>query len=155
MSRGMGTVLGLLIALAVPLSTALAQKDFDKAEYIKAAGPGQKKGETVEGTLRFDGNSKHVEFVAKGGSLPFDIKYDSIKSLLYERAAKPRYGAGLLIAWPLLFTKSKKHFLTIQYTDEAGAGQYAIVRLDKSNFREAIATAEAETGKKVERSEER
>jgi hypothetical protein len=61
----------------------------------------------------------------------------------------------MLVAWPLLFTKSKKHWLTFQYSDASGTGQYAIIRLDKSNFREALATVEAETGKKVERTEER
>jgi len=44
--------------------------------------------------------------------------------------------------------------IPVQYADAAGTGQFAIVRLDKSNFQEALARAESETGKKVERSEE-
>jgi len=73
------------------------------------------------------------------------------KGLLYEKAAKPRYAAGLLSGGPLLFTKSKKHYLTVDYIDAAGAPRYAIFHLDKSNFQEALDRAESETGKKVER----
>ncbi len=49
----------------------------------------------------------------------------------------------------------RKHYLTIQYTDAAGAGQYAIVHLDKKRAQRVVATAESETGKKVERIEEK
>ncbi len=118
------------------------------------AAAGSKKGETVGGTLRFDSAKKAVQFVDKKGTPALSVKYDAIRSILYEKTAKPRYATGLLLAWPLLFTKSEKHYLTIQYTDAAGAGQFAIIRLDKSNFQGAMARAESETGKKVERAEE-
>jgi hypothetical protein len=147
-------VSGLLFALLSGVCFGQAPFDFDKAEYLKPAAAGSKKGETVGGTLRFDSGKKEVEFLDKKGTADVDVKYDSIKSILYEKTSKPRYAAGLLLAWPLLFTKSKKHYLTIQYTDAAGTGAFAIIHLDKSNFREAIARAESETGKKVERSEE-
>lgn len=42
----------------------------------------------------------------------------------------------------------------IQYTDATGTGQYAIVHLDKKRAA-SVATAEAETGKKVEPVEEK
>ena len=98
--------------------------------------------------------SKEFRFAHKKTTTALTVKYDTIKSMLYERAARPRYVSGILLAWPLLFTKGKKHFLTIQYADESGNGKYAVFRLDKSNFRDALAKAEADTGKKVERTEE-
>ena len=145
---------GLVFALLSGVCFGQGQFDFDKAEYIKPTAAGSKKGETVGGTLRFDTTKKEVEFVDKKGNPDLSVKYDSIKSMLYERTAKPRYTEGFLLAWPLLFTKSKKHYLTIQYADAAGAGKFAIIHLDKSNFREAVDRAESETGKKVERVEE-
>jgi hypothetical protein len=54
-----------------------------------------------------------------------------------------------------LLSHSIKHFLTIQYNDGEGAGQYVIVHLDKKNAQQAVAAAEAETGKKVSRALER
>ena len=146
---------GLVLALLCGVCFGQGQFDFDKAEYIKPAAAGSKKGATIAGILRLDATKKEVQFVdKKGNPAPLSVKYDAIKSLLYEKTSKPRYAAGLLVAWPLLFTKSKKHYLTIQYTDATGAGEFAIIHLDKSNFREAVDRAEAETGKKVERSEE-
>jgi hypothetical protein len=56
----------------------------------------------------------------------------------------------LLLAWPLLFTKSKAHWLKVQQD-----GAYAMFRLDKGNYREVLAATEAATGLKVERQEER
>ncbi len=145
---------GIAFLLLVPDCFGQGPFDFDKAEYLKPAASGSKKGATVPGILRFDSAKKEVQFVEKKATPALSVKYEAIKSMLYEKTAKPRYAAGLLVAWPLLLTKSKKHYLTIQYADAAGTGQFVIIHLDKSNFREVLARAESETGKKVERAEE-
>ena len=88
-------------------------------------------------------------FTAKKGD-GFSCAYSDLTGIVYERAATPRYKTGLLLAWPLLFTKGKKHFVTLQHEDG-----YAIIRLHKSNYREALAELEARSGVKVERYEER
>jgi len=79
----------------------------------------------------------------------FNIAYSSIKTLTYERSSSPRYAAALL-AWPLIFTNEKRHYLTIQYTGVNGPA-FVIVQLDKSNFQSALAAAESETGLTVKR----
>jgi len=147
--------LATVLALGVSVA-AQCQSSFEKAEYLKAAEPGgKKKGESVKGSVYFDTTAKNIEFREKKSGTDFSIPYGSIKSLLYERASKPRYAEGILLAWPLLLTKSKKHYLTIQFSDASGNGKYAILHLDKSNYQSILAEAEAQTGKKVERSEER
>lgn len=78
----------------------------------------------------------------------------SITSMVYERANKRRYVAGLLLTWPLLFVRSKQHYLTLQYTED-GIGKFALFRLDKGNFRQVLAAAETATRKPVKREEER
>jgi hypothetical protein len=143
------------VLLVMFVAVASLAEDFDKVQYFKKATPGEKKkSDPVKGALRVDGTSKEIHFLNKDGSAALVIKPEQIKSIIYERTAKPRYAAGLLLAWPLLFTKSKSHYLTIQYGDETGTGEYAIFKLDKSNYRDALATIEAKTGKKIERSEE-
>ena len=128
---------------------------FDHAEYMQPATAGKKKaGPAVKGMLVFDAQEKSVQFLDKKGSPAFDVKYDAIKSMLYERASRPRYVSAVLISPLFLLAHGKKHFLTIQYTDGAGTRHYVIVHLDKKNAREAIATAEAQTGKNVERAED-
>jgi len=130
---------------------AFAQVQFDGAEYTLPLPSGRGKGDVYEGTLRFDKDRKEVQFLSKGGSVPLRVKYNAIKSMLYERTARPRYALTVLA----FLSKSKKHYLTIDYTDVLGARQFAVIRLDKDNYREVLATAEAETGKKVDRTEER
>ena len=73
----------------------------------------------------------------------------------HEKTSKPRYAEAILISPFFLFAHSKKHFLTIQYADADGTGKFAMIHMDKSNARDIVAAAEAETGKKVERSEEK
>jgi hypothetical protein len=129
---------------------------FDRAEYMQATAAGQKKAApAVKGTLSFETEKKSVDFLDEKGSPAFSIKYDSIKSILYEKTSKPRYAEAILISPLFILSHSKKHFLTIQYTDTSGAGQFVIVHLDKKNVREAVAFAEAQTGKKVEQVEEK
>lgn len=153
-----GGITRLWVAAVLALGVATAaecQSSFDRAEYLKAAEPGEKKkGESVKGSVYFDTSAKNIEFREKKNETDFSIPYGSVKNLLYERASKPRYAEGILLAWPLLLTKSKKHYLTIQYADATGSGRYVILHLDKSNYQAILAEAEAQTGKKVERSEE-
>src|SRR5262249_55485832 len=139
-----------------PANQATASEKFDHSEYMKANPTGQRKAEpAVKGVLTFDTADKTVKFLLKSGDPAFSIKFDSIKTMLYEQAEKPRYTETVVISPMFLLAHSKKHFLTIQYTDDSGSGQFVIVHLDKKNAREAVAAAEAATGKKVERVEEK
>lgn len=129
-----------------------AENSFKDAQYfIKEAG--KEKAKPVKGILSFESEKKSVRFTGKEAEL--EIPYDRITGMTYEKTAKPRYALGLLVAWPLLFTKSKGHYLTIQYKQPEKEGQFALIRLDKDNYQMALATAEAQTGVKVERIEER
>jgi hypothetical protein len=158
----------LLIALGVICVTAAAiranaasaqprPRKFEHAELFAGTSSGQKKaGRSTKGSLVFNSESKSVEFQReKGGEPVVSIPYAQIKSLLYEQTSKPRYTEAVLISPMFLLAHSKKHYLTIQYSDSSGTGQYAIVHLDKKNAQEAIAAVTAETGKEVERAEEK
>ena len=93
-----------------------------------------------------------IEAVGRGSviALESSIPLASVRTLIYERSSKPRYAVGLLIAWPLLFTKSKQHYLTVQH-----ASGYGVFQLPKGSYMEVLAAMEAATGKHVERHEER
>lgn len=147
----------LTIAVAVPLAAADGgARKFDHAELFAGTSTGQKKsGSSTKGALVFNSGTKTIEFQAQKGSAVVTIPYSQVKSLLYEQASKPRYTEAVLISPMFLLAHSKKHYLTIQYTDANGAGQYAIVHLDKKNAQDAVAAAQAETGKNVERAEEK
>ena len=148
-----------LWAMPLAFSTETASGStlkFDHSEYMKATASGQKKaGPALKGALCFDSAQKSVSFLDKGGNPAFQIGYDSIKSMLYEQSATPRYAEAVLISPLFLLSNSKKHYLTIQYTDSTGVGQFVIIHLDKKNAQEAIAAAQAQTGKPVERVEQK
>lgn len=137
-------------------ATSIAATKFDHAEYLKPKTEGQKKDDhPVKGSLAFDKDKKTVDFLDEKGASVVSIPDDKIKSILYERTSKPRYAEAILLSPLFLFTHSKKHFLTIQYSDADGQGKFAMIHLDKSNARDVVAAAEAETGKKVERADEK
>lgn len=143
----------LCLLLVLFVVNAAFAVDFANAQYFKKNENG-KKSDPVSGVLRITPESKELKFVGKKGDEAFVVKSTQIKSVMYERTAKPRYAAGLLIAWPLLFTKSKSHYLTIQYDSGSGEAQYAIVKMDKSNYRDVLATIETKLDTKVQRVEE-
>jgi len=79
------------------------------------------------------------------------IPYSQITKIVYERSAHRRYKSGLLVTPWLLFSKGKKHWLTIEFDDVADQPQgFVYNRLDKNNYRRIIAALEAGTGLEVE-----
>lgn len=133
------------LLLSVPLSAQTAAPAFDKSMLITNDDEG--KTEKVDGILRIE--SDRIVFDGKKDGKVFEAAYADVTKLIYERTKKPRYSAGLLLAWPLLFTKEKQHYLTVE-----SKGAYAFIKLHKGRYRAAIAALESASGKEVERLEE-
>ena len=53
-----------------------------------------------------------------------------------------------------MFSKKRRHYLTIEYTDQGGAAQAAIFELGKDAIRTTLKTIEVRSGKKVEYEDE-
>jgi hypothetical protein len=142
--------------LSIFATEAFAAEKFACAEYFQATPTGQKKAEAgVKGTLIFDPNSKKVQFLNPKGAAAFSINYDAIRGMQYERTGQPRYLAAVVISPAFLLTRTKKHYLTIEYNDQSGEAHAVIVRLNKRNARKAVATATAQTSKSVQQIEEK
>jgi len=114
---------------------------FDKSELsVQING----KTESVETFLRFDGDSFDV--VAKKSKQTIkSYAYPEIKGIEYSYAKSPRWKTALFVSPLFLFTSGKKHWLLTQ-----GPSDFAMLRLDKSNYKMILATLESKTGKKVE-----
>jgi len=133
-----------------------ASEQFGKVEYLPLKVEGKKHGaDPIKGHVIFDKEKKAVEFQNEKGQQIASVPYDRIKSILYEKTSRPRYAEAILISPFFLFSKSKKHFLTFQYTDEKGEGKFMMLHMDKSNAMDVVNMAEADTGQKVVREEER
>ena len=137
----------IAVALLANVVSAFAQTKFEDIKLIKSRDG--KKAEELDAELEINKESGEILVKEEKGGGTLNIAKTQVTKIVYERASKPRYAAGLLLAWPLLFTKSKKHFLTIQYK-ESEKGEFALLRLDKNNYQAILAVVEAATGVKVE-----
>ena len=94
--------------------------------------------------------------------MDWSIPYEKVTSLAYGQHAGRRVGATVawgvttlgIMALPILFSKKRKHYLTLEYTDEGGAAQAAVFEIGKDAIRTTLKSLEVRTGKKVEYEDE-
>ncbi len=103
--------------------------------------------EKTEGKL--DLQEAVVVFVVKNDT-KLAIPYAKIESLEYGQKAGRRVGVALAVSPLFLFSKKRKHFLTIGFLDEAGKKQGAVFEVAKGVVRETLSTLETKSGKNVE-----
>lgn len=103
--------------------------------------------EATEGRMDIKDPDKLAFSSLKGD---FEIPYRSIKTLEYGQKAGRRLGVALVITVWALFSKKRKHFLTIGFDDAAGKPQGVVLEIAKGRARTFIAIIEARSGKKVE-----
>jgi hypothetical protein len=84
------------------------------------------------------------------GKTALRIEYRKINTVEYGQNVSRRYAAAILISPVLLLSKSRRHYVTIGYVDEAGAQQALVVRVEKGDIRTVLASLEARTGRRVE-----
>jgi hypothetical protein len=102
----------------------------------------------AEGRMRLTRNDALLFSLPKGE--PLRIPYDKVHTLEYGQRVHRRYAEGIIISPVLLLSKSRKHFVTIGYTDAEGNRQALVFRLGKHDVRAVLAGLEAKTGRRVE-----
>ncbi|MBM3774959.1 MAG: hypothetical protein FJW37_07310 [Acidobacteria bacterium] len=103
--------------------------------------------EATPGAVDIKNEEKLVFSSDKGG---FDIAYARIKTIEYGQKAGRRVGVAIVINVWALFSKKRKHFLTLGYDDAAGKPQGVVLEIGKGRAKTFIAILEARSGKKVE-----
>jgi hypothetical protein len=90
--------------------------------------------------------------------MKLQIAYAQIQDLEYGQKAGRRVGAvgTSVLLGPIglvtLFSKKRKHYLTIGYKDAEGFDQVAVIELGKDLVRTTLAVVETRSGKKIESS---
>jgi hypothetical protein len=132
---------------AVLIQAFTAADTFTNIKLIVNTGD---KGEEQDAVLRFE-SDRLVVFSTSGVVLK-TLPFAEIKSAEYSYSKSPRWKSGIgaaiavgVFAIPIFFMKGKKHWLTI-----AGEKDFAVLRLDKNNYRLILPTFETKTGKRVE-----
>jgi hypothetical protein len=136
----------ILLLVVVCPQVALAGVDSKKAMYVGGTITSVKVG--AEGKSSTEDEVQYVFETKKDGRL--NIPYSNITSLEYGQKAGRRVAVGILVTPLALFSKKRKHYLTIAFNDENGKAQAAIFELGKDIVRVTLATLEVRTGKKIE-----
>jgi hypothetical protein len=129
---------------------------------VLAAAPAGARAEYVGGTLGelesgASGTAEAIDehyFVFYSKKSNIRVAYDKINMLEYGQKVDRRYIVAALISPMFVLSKSRKHFLTIGYTDENGREQAMIFRVDKDHIRAMLVSLEARTGRKVQYQDE-
>ena len=146
-------------------SMALAGLGSKKAAYQGGTTkdkyfPGAKEG--VEGTLN-TGSEKELVFEYELNKVKksYTIPYSQFIDIEYGQKAGRRVGAAVataILISPvglfLLFSKKRKHFVTIGYKGDDGKEQVAVFELGKDIVRTSLAVLEARSGKKIQYQDE-
>lgn len=92
-------------------------------------------------------DDRYFAFYARKAQLR--VPYDRINLLEYGQQVDRRLALALVISPIFLLSKSRRHFLTIGYTDDRGTQQAMVFRVDKNSIRAALVALEARTGLNV------
>lgn len=136
----------LLLLFTINLYAGIGGKD---ALYVGGTIPGLK--DKTEGKPILTDENAFI-FKHKKGSV--SIPYTSIDGLEYGQKAGRRVGVAVAVNPLFLFSKKRKHYLTISYLDENKKQQAAVLELGKGIIRNALTVLEAKSGKKVEYQDE-
>ncbi len=104
--------------------------------------------EAVNG--KWDMAESEVVFAAEKGGGIVSIPYAKIETIEYGQKAGRRVGAALMVSPLFLFSKKRKHFVSISFMDAEGKKQGAVFELAKNIVKESLMTLESKSGKKVE-----
>ncbi len=94
------------------------------------------------------GDEQYLVFYGKNANVR--IAYEQINLLEYGQKVNRRYAMALLISPMFILSKTRRHFLTVGYTDETGREQALIFKVEKSDIRAMLVSLEARTGRKVQ-----
>jgi len=104
--------------------------------------------ERTKGWLDTSADPKALLFWSKKGT--FQIPYDGVTSLEYGQKAGRRLGVALAITVFALFSKKRKHFVTIGFKDAKDQPQGVVLELAKGKSKPLITLVEARSGVKCE-----
>src|SRR5688572_17606686 len=103
--------------------------------------------EATEGELDTS-DPKVLRFASSKGK--FEIPYEGVTSIEYGQKAGRRLGVAVVITVWALFSKKRKHFLTVGFKDAADNPHGVVLELSKGTPKSIITILEARSGVKCE-----
>ncbi len=128
--------------LLLTAASLFAQTEVD---YVGGTTAGMRAG--AGGRIELS-DDRYFAFYADKSQLR--VPYDRVNLLEYGQQVDRRLALALVVSPIFLLSKSRRHYLTVGYTDERGMQQAMVFRVDKNSIRAALVALEARTGLKVE-----
>ncbi|MBL8230091.1 MAG: hypothetical protein JNL98_16505 [Bryobacterales bacterium] len=138
---------GLLAAISAIGGTRILAAAVRGQEVMYVGGTISGLPEATEGEVDTS-DAKIFKFNSSKGS--FEIPYQGITSIEYGQKAGRRLGVALTITVWALFSKKRKHFLTIGFKDAKDAPQGVVIEVPKGKPKSIITILEARSGLKCE-----
>jgi hypothetical protein len=139
----------ILILLCI---TVIALADETSFHRIHVADP---KGRQIKAELTFSDEHKAVEVhPVKGNGI--SIPYRQIDKFSYEYTKRHRINEGSIVTAPLgvgivtMLTKSRSHWLEIDYFDAQNVRKAYVLRMDKNDYLRILDAVKTHTGKDAE-----
>jgi hypothetical protein len=115
------------------------------AEYVGGTVPALASG--AGGSVEI-ADERYLAFYSKGAQVR--VPYERVNLLEYGQKVDRRLLMAVVISPVFLLAKSRKHFLTVGYTDDDGKQQAMVFRVDKNGIRPTLVGLEVRTGLKVQ-----
>ena len=138
----MKRVLSALLIVLVGMECALAGVAANKTMY-------------VGGTANLKQGTQSILDVSDEKVVKFDTwqtPYDKVTALSYGQRVGRHWELvplGLYGVLPILLTKKRRHYLTVEYCDDNGKLQAAIFEVGKDSIKATLKTLEVRSGKQV------
>lgn len=139
-----GSAVALIVVFAC---SAVFAVDGKKAEYIGGTVSGMP--EKAEGRLDTSNETTLLFLPDQRGLNNLAIPYDKITSIEYGQKAGRRVAVAVLVSPLALFSKKRKHFMTVTYNDAAGKEQAAVLELGKDIIRTTLTIVQTRSGKEI------
>jgi hypothetical protein len=145
------TAVALVLSFALNVSSLIAQEAADQFHKAKLMVNTGDKPAATDAIIRLEKDRLVIRSKTGGADLKA-FPYDEIKSAEYSYSKSPRWKSGAaaalavgVFALPLFFMKGKKHWLTV-----TAGKDFAVLQLDKGNYKIILPALEARSGVKVE-----
>ena len=96
-------------------------------------------------------NTKGEEiFLFQSKGVTVQIPYEKINVLEYGQRVSRRYAEAVLLSPVFLLAKTRKHYLTVEFTDDQGRQQAMVFLVSKNDVRSLLVILEAKSGRRIE-----
>ncbi len=141
----MRRIVAASLLIAVSVTPAAHAIDKDKAMYVGGTASVAPK---AEGTLATSDPEKLLFIAEKGGGI-VEIPWKRIDEAEYGQKVGRRWKTAIFLSPAALFSKGRKHYLTISYKDKGGEMQSAVFELGKELVRTTLTVVETRSGRKI------